>query len=155
MRLPDRRVDFHQSIGLDLIIHGHKSDSSPSGNTVFMVVPVRIYVDGAFGSHPRFSIQSSYLLFPALEAFDLCFALVRERGARSLRAIPGLDIPGSLLSESPLAFKRSFNLPPNARKPIDALGFRFRLIIIYIIYKTLLAGDSGRALALLLAAFFK
>ncbi|YP_004927491.1 hypothetical protein BrnapMp071 (mitochondrion) [Brassica napus] len=80
MRLPDRRVDFHQSIGLDLIIHGHKSDSSPSGNTVFMVVPVRIYVDGAFGSHPRFSIQSSYLLFPALEAFDLCFALVRERG---------------------------------------------------------------------------
>lgn len=72
--------------------------------------------------------------------------LVRERGAGSLRAIPGFDIPGSLLSESPLAFKRSFNLPPNARKPIDALGFRFRSNI--TIFKTILAGDSGGALAL-------
>ncbi|CAD5336195.1 unnamed protein product (mitochondrion) [Arabidopsis thaliana] len=65
-----------------------------------------------------------FIICPELHSISRKANPRQRKGAGSLRAIPGLDIPGSLLSESPLAFKRSFNLPPNARKPIDALGFR-------------------------------
>lgn len=75
-------------------------------------------------SDPTLDLPSNLPLFFSLlwkHSISREQTLVRERGAGSLRAIPRLDLPFSLLSESPLAFKRSFNLPPYARQSIDAL----------------------------------
>jgi hypothetical protein len=118
-----------------LLSHSHKSDSSPSGNSLHGGTSAYIC---RWVLVPTLDFPSNLPIFFSLlwkHSISRKANPRQRKGAGSLRAIPGLDIPGSLLSESPLAFKRSFNLPPNARKPIDALGFRFRSIIIYIIYK--------------------